>query len=192
MPDISSSSQPSAQPATNSASRQRKVARADNPFRSGSNGGSKKVNVGFAGNTPKATISQQQFFDSNDTDDNHDHSPDRPKTSRGKSHPSPEEFFDYIIPSPGGKGKKTDQANKKKSEFVSYFADDQKDVARPTGAPLLISVTNQQDSAKSETDEKPDFTEEYLLRMHNGDGKIDKKKRVTLAACWLFGSALRI
>jgi len=24
----------------------------------------------------------------------------RPKTSRGKAHPSPDEFFDYVIPSP--------------------------------------------------------------------------------------------
>lgn len=27
----------------------------------------------------------------------------RPKTSRGKPHPSPDEFFDYVVPSPDSK-----------------------------------------------------------------------------------------
>jgi len=35
----------------------------------------------------------------------------RPKTSRGKSHPSPDEFFDYVVPSPPpGKNKSSKQA----------------------------------------------------------------------------------
>lgn len=40
--------------------------------------------------------------------------PDRPKTSRGKAHPSPDEFFDYVVPSPQQEkqGKKQDKKPK--------------------------------------------------------------------------------
>jgi hypothetical protein len=79
----------------------------------------RKVDVGTDGQTPKKYFHYDRFAapksspvnKSNanvDDDDIQRFSPrgpmespsDRPKTSRGKAHPSPDEFFDYVVPSP--------------------------------------------------------------------------------------------
>jgi len=154
------------------------VAHTDNPFRTCSAiNRDKRVNVGSIGTTPKTTITENMI----DSRDSYDLSPNsRPKTSRGKSHPSPDEFFDYIIPSPGT------VRGKKEIEIIS----DAQSGSKIAPEALYISVDKKK--LDSNVSIKTDITEDYLLSLHGEDNEQDRKKRITLVACWLFGSALRV
>jgi hypothetical protein len=163
----------------------RKRAHADNPFRTNTQReDDKKVYLGAAGNTPRVIIDSTQSGDLSPAN--------RPKTSRGKSHPSPDEFFDYVIPSPG-----SNNANRKPNKVVEVImVNDNKKLGianseRKTGNLdlLTILVDEKREHASASQQE---ITEEYLLGLQFGNGSKVNNKKVTLVGCWLLGSALRI
>ena len=89
----------------------------------------------------------------------------RPKTSRGKAHPSPDEYFDYVVPSPMNMEKLG-----KGSKFV---------------------VFNEGENIEYKVDSKADENYRELQRQHEED-MADKRDQIRMLGCWLFGSALRV
>jgi hypothetical protein len=89
---------------------------------------------------------------------------DRPTTSRGKARPSPEEFFDYVVPSPDH-----DSNARKVLKFdendVNENGDEVEKAAEVNNNPYNTSPT--------------------------GKTKEDPTELIALA-CWLFGSALSV
>jgi hypothetical protein len=174
----------------------------------------KKVNLGLPGETPKKYIPYEKADYSStldnlaeSTEEDQEESEDapahhnilsaqeflkrqaaasRPKTSRGKHNPSPDEFFDYVIPSPDTKKltanrliiSKEDK-ERGKSGKLTLFADEEE----------LTSIHSQQSQATSNSD-RHDISDNYLLGL-NLDG-ISRDKQLALLGCWLFGSVLRV
>lgn len=139
-----------------------------NPFGSAKEGkrkgkGLKRVDMGIAGQTPKKLIAPQQTYTEPEPSSSSAQTPlsperdslgfDRPKTSRGKSHPSPDEFFNYVIPSP---------------------------VHSSAGPSRLV--------IRSSSSEE----EEQAQALELDDRGVRRERQVTLLACWLFGSIMRV
>lgn len=98
---------------------------------------------------------------------------ERPKTSRGKAHPSPEEFFDYVIPSPDRKLSITNDHYEATDKTESY--DGQQNI-RSAGR----------------TPHRPEsIVAEFKLRLDSNQTQ-NNEKRIRVLGCWLFGSALRL
>eukprot|EP01033_Poteriospumella_lacustris_P006554 gene6553-4725_t len=139
-------------------------------------------------------------------------SSDRPKTSRGKSHPSPDEFFNYIVPSPesnrrGGRSRmvidhaNSDIASKTTSVAATDGGSEQDDQTTSSNSehPHIKwsdakdepAVSDNGDGPREEADtERHAISDNYLLGI-NLDG-VSRDKQIALLGCWLFGSALRI
>lgn len=137
---------------------------------------------------------------------------DRPKTSRGKSHPSPDEFFNYIVPSPesnrrGGRSRlvidhaNSDTASKTTSVAATDGGSEQDDQTTSSNSdhPHIKwsdakdepTASNNGDGSQEEADtERHAISDNYLLGI-NLDG-VSRDKQIALLGCWLFGSALRI
>jgi hypothetical protein len=167
--------------------RSNRQVRSDNPFQSRKGNELKKVNVGLAGQTPKKIIplstneqhtqeyslgithhnilSAKEFLLSN-----------RPKTGRGKHNPNPDEFFDYILPSP---------SNRKGSSSRLVI-----DPETERGVLLEDRRGGNVDFGRNISSERHEISDKYLLGL-NLEG-ISRNKQVALLGCWLFGSALKI
>jgi hypothetical protein len=106
----------------------------------------------------------------------------RPKTSRKTHEPSPDEFFDYVIPSPTGK---TPPANRlvinHRARKAVLMSDDNK-------------ITDEDDLEEEELNPtvggSNEISNNYLLGL-NLEG-INRNKQVALLGCWLFGCAMKI
>eukprot|EP01038_Epipyxis_sp_PR26KG_P005112 gene5112-7123_t len=149
----------------------------------------KTVNVGTDGETPtkqyeynvndpSINVSLKTFSsDSNSNENTNDNQnnksieidaivdKNRPKTSRGKAHPSPDEFFDYIIPSPDVK--------KKQPKVIIFPNKSQK---KNNNANILAN--------KNKVDNQ--------FSLHSDEDDSTPLDDVRLLGCWLFGSALRV
>jgi hypothetical protein len=135
------------------------------------------VNVGTAGETPKKYIPVTNNFtpglDEIPEEVEHHNilsasdflSKNRPKTGRGKSNPTPEEFFDYVVPSPAQKRLETNMLALDHAK--SGFGIDGEAASK-----------------------RHDISDNYLLGL-NLEG-ISHQKQIGLLGCWLFGSALKI
>lgn len=157
----------------------------------------KSVNVGITGQTPKKfipyeeNIKSQNFFDQEISDLPNDVSQietvplyeeiqslnkERPKTSRGKSRPSPDEFYNYVVPSPD---------HNKGSRYNRMIFD------RTNGkGAVLVSDDLKLKGFDGENSKQPEISDSVLFGLNlNG---IEREKQVTLLACWLFGSSMRV
>lgn len=145
----------------------------------------RKVNTGIEGETPIKVFE----FDKNQSISNGEKLFDksRPKTGRGKSHPSPDEFFDYVVPSPEQKAMKP-----KKSLIYSLESslDENADNDIEQGEGLRLSFANE--SENSVTDNLNSSWRSISLDMTCNDNDEEKIKQIRLLGCWLFGSGLRI
>jgi hypothetical protein len=175
-----------------------------------SKGGEKKkrvVNVGKAGQTPKKFIPSlrgRQEDDEAESSGNNVQRPTgsmphhnilfaedflskqgvspRPKTSRKTHEPSPDEFFDYVLPSPTGK---TPPANRlvinHRAKKAVLMSDDKKitdeDELEEEGLNPVIGGSHE-------------ISNNYLLGLDLQG--IDRNKQVALLGCWLFGCAMKI
>jgi len=152
----------------------------------------KHVNLGNPGETPKKILNENSPGFSQESPDvlqstasinlvdsavNHSlesSSSSRPKTSRGKSHPSPDEFYNYVVPSP--------------------------DTGRVKGSRLVInheeSENNEADTNSNERDNGLQMPHLHNLSSNNLLGMqlegVPRDRQIALLGCWLFGSALRI
>eukprot|EP01040_Poterioochromonas_malhamensis_P005052 gene5053-5415_t len=182
----------------------------DNPFQSNHKSEiTKRVNVGIAGQTPKKIIpNQKPSYNGKGLDAVTEHSTEeeesplpanethhnilsaqeflarqssRPKTGRGKHNPSPDEFFDYVVPSPSHDRLAANRlVINHRSKKAILLADEEK-----------VAEENENDSnALAVETERHDISNNYLLGL-NLDG-IQRGKQVALLGCWLFGSALKI
>lgn len=127
---------------------------------------------------------------------------ERPKTSRGKSHPSPDEFFNYVVPSPeanrrGGRSRlvleKDDASQSQVDDAVSTTSSKRHikwNDSTPTTEPLESDTNDMSNIDDNEEDERHELSDNYLLGI-NLDG-VSRDKQIALLGCWLFGSALRI
>jgi hypothetical protein len=125
---------------------------------------------------------------------------ERPKTSRGISHPSPDEFFNYVIPSPEaeqedeGRGqleldRKEDHSQHhivgtNTSDRMSHPSDTNS--SRNFGGTELTG--NYEELGSDQV--RHSLSEKYLLEIYL-EG-VSRDKQIALLGCWLFGSALRI
>jgi hypothetical protein len=160
-----------------------------NPFASSSSkprlrvSTAKKVNLGTQGQTPKKIFSIPVYNHSY-THSNPVHIPahptvlpseslsspdkaslaERPKTSRGKSHPSPDEFYNYVVPSP--------QSSSEAQTMIVQFTNDTKN-----------SKNNNIPHLNTDTDE--DISTLSL------EG-ISRERKANLLACLLIGSMMRV
>jgi hypothetical protein len=121
----------------------------------------------------------------------------RPKTSRGKAHPSPDEFFDYVVPSPEKfpvlalnaknkqKNKNKNSSKGKKSEIESkpfFSSQDLRSAGRTPYRPESVSAELQ-----FQLNEEEDTFSKIIV----GD-EITHEKHCRMLGCWLFGTALRL
>jgi len=104
-----------------------------------------------------------------------DKSLSRPKTSRGKAHPSPDEFFDYVVPSPEKGSRPSAKVNSLKIETTK----NELPTAFAGSTPYSRIIVPGAENFDDETDDAEDELNE-------------KSKKVRLLGCWLFGSFLRI
>jgi hypothetical protein len=167
-------------------SRSNRQVRSDNPFQSRKGNELKKVNVGLSGQTPKkiiplSTFNEQQTQENQQGIIHHNILSakefllsNRPKTGRGKHNPNPDEFFDYILPSP---------SNRKgiSSRLV---------IDPETERGVLLEDRRGKNIDFGISSERHEISDKYLLGL-NLEG-ISRKKQVALLGCWLFGSALKI
>lgn len=107
----------------------------------------------------------------------------RPKTSRGTSHPSPDAFFDYVIPSP--LYKKGNVSDNSASCFLN----------------LVKSKSNEQNSTaksgsgKASSKTKGKFRTKQSKNMEQREGlnrALQRQDEAIFTGCWLFGSLLRV
>lgn len=124
---------------------------------------------------------------------------DRPKTSRGKSHPSPDEFFNYVIPSPeanrrGGRSRLVLDREEGESQHHIKWADTTKDVSNLSNANSNripgVKESTEDDEGSVSGKARHLLSDSYLLGF-NLEG-VSRDKQIALLGCWLFGSALRI
>jgi hypothetical protein len=99
---------------------------------------------------------------------------ERPKTGRGKAHPTPDDFFDYVVPSP-------DSGKHRTSRLVIHPA------CSSTSGNNSAKISTPRSRSSSSTRLAED---NYLLGI-NVDG-VSREKQIKLLGCWLFGSALKI
>lgn len=108
----------------------------------------------------------------------------RPKTSRGTSHPSPDDFFDYVIPSPLSKHGKLDFAA---SSFLSLGKEknDNKNLKSRTSVEKPHKTTKISKKLKSARKMKSSELEQIEKPSLRPD-------EIIFIGCWLFGSLLRV
>eukprot|EP00597_Dinobryon_sp_UTEXLB2267_P008718 CAMPEP_0170093144 /NCGR_PEP_ID=MMETSP0019_2-20121128/26307_1 /TAXON_ID=98059 /ORGANISM="Dinobryon sp., Strain UTEXLB2267" /LENGTH=174 /DNA_ID=CAMNT_0010313871 /DNA_START=1 /DNA_END=525 /DNA_ORIENTATION=- len=92
----------------------------------------------------------------------------RPTTSRGKPHPSPNEFFDYVVPSPVVKLVPEKEPGKR----VIIF-DESSNFEQSYELVETDNSNTEEDDATSSDDKK-------------------RREKLRLLGCWLFGTTLRI
>ncbi len=97
---------------------------------------------------------------------------ERPKTSRGKAHPSPEEFFDYVIPSPERKLSITNNQRDLDNSQKYNARQNVRSAGRTPFRPESVSA-------------------EFQLRLNSVPTQ-NTDKRTRVLGCWLFGSVLRL
>lgn len=107
----------------------------------------------------------------------------RPKTSRGTSHPSPDAFFDYIIPSPlYKKGNVSDNTASSFMNLVKTKSNEQN--------PTTKSGTGK---ASSKTKGKLRSKQSKNIEQREGsDRALQRQDEAIFTGCWLFGSLLRV
>eukprot|EP01039_Chlorochromonas_danica_P002558 gene2560-2799_t len=146
----------------------------------------KKVDVGVIGQTPKqvfssrtttaaAAVSDGEGAAPGEAEGQTQYSPERdtlftayerPKTSRGKSHPSPDEFYSYVVASP--------VRSADPSRLVIHETDEDATSSQPS----------------SEDVRKGELSDAYFRGL-NMEG-VASDRQVALLACWLFGSLMRV
>jgi hypothetical protein len=107
----------------------------------------------------------------------------RPKTSRGTSHPSPDAFFDYVVPSPlYKKGNVPDNAASSFLNLVQSKSSDQ-------------NSTTKTCSGKSSSKMKGKFRTRQSKNIEHREGSdraLQRQDEAIFTGCWLFGSLLRV
>lgn len=152
----------------------------------------KHVNVGNPGETPKKVMNENSpglyqespdapqptatsnFLPAESRRSTDSSSSSRPKTSRGRSHPSPDEFYNYVVPSP--------------------------DTGRVKGSRLVINHEEERENENNEADTNSNnglqMSHLHKLSSSNLLGMqlegVPRDRQIALLGCWLFGSALRI
>jgi len=103
----------------------------------------------------------------------------RPTTSRGKAHPSPDEFFDYVIPSPVKASARPESCTvNKKYDFPLQSSHCIRSAGRTPFHPESISQEFQ-------------LSSNFNLQVINeNEGRTEQEVR--MLACWLFGCALKV
>lgn len=129
----------------------------------------------------------------------------RPKTSRGKSHPSPDEFYNYVVPSPenarkAGKSRLVlDGTSAVENQNGSGEAENgHSHVHFPTDTNSNSNGNSPNDTeappkplnGDSQNGHSSHISDQYLLGIHLKG--VSREKQVALLGCWLFGSALRV
>ncbi len=102
----------------------------------------------------------------------------RPTTSRGKSHPSPDEFFDYVVPSP------EKDRGLPATTLVFDSPGKEMELARktePYNDSSSESVMSTESESSSGTDDDMDM-----------DSVSVKGKELAAIGCWIFGSMLAV
>ncbi len=139
---------------------------------------------------------------------------DRPKTSRGKALPSPDEFFNYVIPSPDtGKIKSnrilihpSSSSTKKTLQSLKQAraeTDEEIEIDDATSHTTVSSngkrsyTTGTTQTTEGDTRSRSvsvssstRLADNYMLGLDMNN--IPRDKQVALLGCWLFGSALKI
>lgn len=138
----------------------------------------------------------------------------RPKTSRGKSHPSPDEFFDYVVPSPPPAKHGTDRLVLEdvdvvpSSSHLQTFSADPEDSDEVADNYDMMDGILEEDQDENQPEGDIEGEESvYEVNSFEGDGSEDdlqqrhigmkgadeqRNKQIRMLGCWLFGSALRI
>jgi len=125
----------------------------------------------------------------------------RPTTSRGKARPSPEEMFDYVVPSPDRRDRSQldrvasmlvfEDSNQEQpeepKETVSPFQQRKiaQDAAQKLQQPARVYKVAQEydDSDSTDSGSQMDASEASQL---------ERSERLAALGCWLFGSALSV
>ena len=109
----------------------------------------------------------------------------RPTTSRGKARPSPEEMFDYVVPSPDRRSHLDDVAStlvfEDSSPELQQRQSDRAQVAAQDTATRFAA--DYDDSDSSDSGSQADASEASQL---------ERSERLVALGCWLFGSAISV
>ena len=111
----------------------------------------------------------------------------RPKTSRGTSHPSPDDFFDYVIPSPVSKHGKIDLTVSSFLNLEKEKSDNNSLRSKTLGEKPLKSGNKTKKSKKLRSTKKPKSVEAEEI-----EKPALQPDETIFIGCWLFGSLLRV
>ena len=121
----------------------------------------------------------------------------RPTTSRGKSRPSPDEFFDYVVPSPqkseGGAvvtlvfdSPEQQQQHEEEKEEEDKNKNIQKQNMQNTGVPMEPYNDSSSESVMSSDSSSMEFDQDSASM-----ATLQREELVAIG-CWLFGSMLAV
>jgi hypothetical protein len=95
---------------------------------------------------------------------------DRPKTSRGKARPSPDEFFDYVVPSPS----QPERSNFNNPSLMVFSDGKNQNLSQSRGV-----SHREKEKSRKEQEEQAGMERE-------------RRDQIRMLGCWLFGTALRV
>jgi hypothetical protein len=139
----------------------------------------------------KSSMQWKSSSSSIDDDADSDHDGDvtsantssRPKTSRGTSHPSPDAFFDYVIPSPlYKKGNEPDNSASGFLNLVKSKSSERNSATKSGSSTALLKTKGNLRTRLSKNTEHRERSDKALKR----------QDEAIFTGCWLFGSLLRV
>jgi len=120
----------------------------------------------------------------------------RPTTSRGKARPSPEEMFDYVVPSPDRRSHLDDVAS------TLVFEDSSPELQQPAVPKVTPFQQRQSDRAQvAAQDTAARFAADYDDSDSSDScsqadaseaSQLERSERLVALGCWLFGSAISV
>lgn len=111
----------------------------------------------------------------------------RPKTSRGTSHPSPDAFFDYVIPSP--LYKKENTSDNPASSFLNLVNRKNNEQKCPVDSTTKSGTGKVSSKMQNKTRSKQSRN---AVRREGPDRALQRQDEAIFTGCWLFGSLLRV
>ena len=120
----------------------------------------------------------------------------RPKTSRGTSHPSPDDFFDYVIPSP--LSKHSNDFDLQPSSFMSLETGNttkgtkNKDKDKTSKAGKSSITTKKSKKIKKPRPVPVEEEEDQYEAGGRASEAVQRQDETIFIGCWLFGSLLRV
>lgn len=112
----------------------------------------------------------------------------RPKTSRGTSHPSPDAFYDYVIPSP--LFRKGAGADKSMSSFLN-LEKEKNEIPAETMTSMSRKSADKK-SLKTKDRSASKRIQSHDDRTENLERTLRRQDEAIFIGCWLFGSLLRV